>query len=122
MISNFLYFYNHFNPIKVMSTISRRNFLKTSIIGGAAITFMDPVRTFGSYGSQNSFASQAALTTGDNRADLAFRALQPFAKQIKRSIGDKLVVLKPNNVSIDIPLCATHADTLEGVLEFMKSI
>lgn len=105
-----------------MSTISRRNFLRTSIVGGAAITFMNPVRAFSSYGSQNTFASQAALTTGDNRADLAFRALQPFAKQIKHSIGDKLVVLKPNNVSIDIPLCATHADTLEGVLEFLKSI
>ena len=63
-----------------------------------------------------------AITSGDNRADLAFRALQPFATQIKQAIGDRLVVLKPNNVSITIPLAATHVDTLEGILEFLKSI
>ena len=105
-----------------MSTISRRNFLKTSIIGGVAVTCLDPVRTFASYADQNSLASQVGLTTGNNRADLAFRALQPFSKQIRKAIGEKLVVLKPNNVSIEIQLAATHADTLEGVLEFLKSI
>ena len=62
------------------------------------------------------------LTTGDNRADMAFRALQPFSKQIKQDIGNHRVVLKPNNVSIDVPLTSTHVDTLEGVLEFLKSI
>ena len=62
------------------------------------------------------------LTAGDNRADMAFRALLPFSKQIKQAIGNKRVILKPNNVSIDIPLCATYADTLEGILEFLKSI
>jgi uncharacterized protein (DUF362 family) len=105
-----------------MSTISRRNFLKTSIIGGVAVTCLDPVRTFASYADQNSLASQVGLTTGNNRADLAFRALQPFSKQIRQAISEKLVVLKPNNVSIEIQLAATHADTLEGVLEFLKSI
>ena len=38
------------------------------------------------------------------------------------AIGKKRVVIKPNNVSINIPLASTHADTLEGVLEFLKSI
>jgi uncharacterized protein (DUF362 family) len=32
------------------------------------------------------------------------------------------VVLKPNNVLIYVPLACTHADTLEGILEFLKSI
>jgi uncharacterized protein (DUF362 family) len=105
-----------------MSTISRRNFLKTSLIGGVAVTCINPVRSFASYGGQSSLSTQVALTSGDNRADMAFRALQPFAKQIKQSIGNKLVVLKPNNVSIDIQLAATHVDTLEGILEFLKSI
>jgi uncharacterized protein (DUF362 family) len=109
-----------------MSNISRRNFLRTSLIGGVAATYLNPVTTFASYGSsygnQSANSSQVALMTGDNRADLAFRALEPFSKQIKNAIGEKLVVLKPNNVSIDIQLAATHADTLEGVLEFLKSI
>lgn len=111
-----------------MSTISRRNFLKTSVIGGVAFTCLDPLKAFEPYGSQTAIQAQASpvsrvvLTTGDNRADLAFRALQPFAKQIKQAIGDKMVVLKPNNVSIDIQLASTHVDTLEGILEFLKSI
>jgi uncharacterized protein (DUF362 family) len=33
-----------------------------------------------------------------------------------------MVVIKPNNVDIATPLSATHAETLEAVLEFLKSI
>jgi uncharacterized protein (DUF362 family) len=105
-----------------MSTFSRRGFIKTSVAGGIAATFIRPYESFASFGVQDQFSSEVSITTGDNRADMAFRALKPFSKQIAQAIGKKRVILKPNNVSIDIPLCATHADTLEGILEFMKSI
>ena len=32
------------------------------------------------------------------------------------------MVIKPNNVAIDNQLSATHADCIEGILEFLKSI
>ena len=105
-----------------MNTINRRSFIKTSVMGGLAVSFIGPVNTFASFYEQKQTLSSVAITTGDNRADLAFRALQPYAKQIKNAIGDRRVVLKPNNVSTDVPLCATHVDTLEGILEFLKSI
>ncbi len=108
-----------------MDSISRRNFLKTSVMGGLAVSFAAPLSTYASAVQQpqnNSIRSGVGLTTGDNRADMVFRALKPYSKQIRQAIGNRRVVLKPNNVSIDIPLCATHADTLEGVLEFLKSI
>jgi uncharacterized protein (DUF362 family) len=105
-----------------MNTYNRRNFLKTSLIGGIAVTCIKPFDTLASFGQQQQFSSSASITSGDSRADLAFRALKPFSDQIARAIGDRRVVLKPNNVSINIPLCATHADTLEGILEFLKSI
>jgi uncharacterized protein (DUF362 family) len=105
-----------------MSTYSRRSFIKTTIAGGVTATLIRPFDTFASFGAVQDFSSEVTLTTGDNRADMAFRALKPFSKQIAQAIGKRRVVLKPNNVSIDIPLCATHVDTLEGVLEFMKSI
>lgn len=108
--------------IIIMNTINRRSFLKTSILGGVAATFIGPVNTFAYFGKQELSFASVAITSGDNRADLAFRALQPFAKQIKHAIGNRRVVLKPNNVAIDIPLAATHVDTLEGALEFLKSI
>ncbi|MEI6047988.1 MAG: DUF362 domain-containing protein [Bacteroidota bacterium] len=105
-----------------MATFNRRNFLKTSIMGGVAATCIRPFDTFASYGIQEQAAARVALTTGDNRADLAFRALQPFAREIAQSIGDRRVVLKPNNVHINLQLASTHVDTIEGILEFLKSI
>ena len=105
-----------------MSFYTRRNFIKASVAGGIGATLIRPFDTFASAGYAQQFSAEVALTTGDNRADMAFRALKPFSKQIAQAIGKKRVVLKPNNVSIDIPLCATHVDTLEGTLEFMKSI
>jgi len=53
---------------------------------------------------------------------MTFQGLRPFADELKRTIGSRRVVIKPNNVAIDQPLCATHADTIEGILEFLKSI
>jgi uncharacterized protein (DUF362 family) len=91
-------------------------------MGGVAVSFVSPLNTLTSFNNQQQLPSSVAITTGDNRADLAFRALRPYSKRIRQAIGNRRVVLKPNNVSIDIPLCATHADTLEGILEFLKSI
>ena len=105
-----------------MNRITRRNFIEMSVMGGIAASFGSPLHAFLSQNSLQQYSSSVALTTGDNRADLAFRALQPFSKQVKQAIGNRRVVLKPNNVSTEIPLCATHVDTLEGILEFLKSI
>ena len=105
-----------------MASYNRRSFLKTSIMGGMAATLIRPSDLIASFRKEEEFFSQVSLTTGENRADLAYRALQPFAKQIAQAIGNRRVVLKPNNVLIDVPLTSTHVDTLEGVLEFLKSI
>jgi uncharacterized protein (DUF362 family) len=105
-----------------MSTISRRNFLRTSVLGGIAVSYIDPVSAFIPFKTQEHLPASVAITTGDNRADLAFRALVPYSKQIRQAIGNRRVVLKPNNVSTEVPLCATHVDTMEGILEFLKSI
>ncbi len=106
---------------------SRRDFLRNSTLAGAAAlavwrlphaaaaATVAPRRT-------GSPASRVALTTGDDRANLAFKVLEPFKKEVAAAIGKKRVIVKPNNVHIDRPLCATHADNLEGILEFLKAI
>jgi uncharacterized protein (DUF362 family) len=66
--------------------------------------------------------SRVSLAGGDDRAEIAMRSLLPFKREIAAAIGMKRVVLKPNNVIIDHPLCATHAENLEGILEFLHSI
>lgn len=66
--------------------------------------------------------SRVSLAAGDDRVNIAYKSLEPFKKEIAAAIGNKRVVIKPNCVIIDKPLCATHADQLEGILEFLKSI
>ncbi len=110
-----------------MNAINRRNFIKTSVLGGIAASFITS-NTYASFKKiislqqQEEFSSSVAITTGSSRADMAFRALQPYSKQIMQAIGNHRVVLKPNNVSTSIQLSSTHVDTLEGILEFLKSI
>lgn len=111
---------------------SRRSFLKTTLLGGAAVAAAAklpsalaaaalPVAELIPTGPQ-SMMSRVSLAGGDDRADIAFKSLQPFRRQIAAAIGNKRVVLKPNNVIINKPLCATHADNLEGIIEFLHSI
>ena len=111
---------------------SRRDFLKSSLIGSAAalVAWRLPAARAGDAApsagpvaaAPNKGTSRVALTAGSDRANLAFKALAPFKDEIAAAIGNKRVVVKPNNVIVDRPLCASHADNLEGVLEFLKSI
>lgn len=105
-----------------MNSYSRRIFLRTSLIGGAAISMANPVKVLAGRPIESTPGSSVSLSTGKDRADMAFRALQPFSKQIRQAIGNRRVVLKVNNVLIYVPLACTHAETLEGILEFLKSI
>jgi len=105
-----------------MSSFNRRDFLRTSLLGGIAFAYTSPLSALVTEGPLPPNPSRVALTYGGDRADLAFRSLQFFSKEIREAIGSKLVVLKPNNVSTTIQLASTHAETLEGVLEFLKSI
>jgi uncharacterized protein (DUF362 family) len=105
-----------------MSIYSRRNFIKTSVIGSMAATCIKPFDTFAAVSKQESLGAKVSLTTGDNRADMAFRALLPFSKEIAGAVGKRRIVLKPNNLNINVQLASTHVDTLEGILEFFKSI
>ncbi len=105
-----------------MNNFNRRDFLKTSILGGVGMTCYNAAGAVPSMWDLAYERTQVSITTGDDRADLAFRSLKPFAKKIKQAIGNRRVVLKPNNVLIHVPLACTHVDTLEGILEFLKSI
>lgn len=105
-----------------MKRTARRDFIKTSLMGGIAGAYLAGRNSLPFFENIESSPVNVSLISGDNRADLAFRALQPFSDQIRREIGSRRVVLKPNNVRVDVPLSSTHADTLEGILEFLKSI
>jgi uncharacterized protein (DUF362 family) len=102
---------------------NRRHFLRTSFIGGlAALSGPWVLRSMAAEAASAAFSSRVALTTGEDRARLAFDGMKLFEKQIAQAIGNKRVIVKPNNVAIDNPLCASDAKNLEGILEFLKSI
>ncbi len=103
---------------------NRRDFLKTSMLGAAALAgSWGWTRVFAAEAApQAAFTSRVALTAGDDRANLAFQGLKRFEQQIATAIGNKRVIIKPNNVSIENQLSASHAGNLEGILEFLKSI
>ena len=105
-----------------MGIYTRRNFIKSSLSGGAGITLINPANILFPSGGQERQGTFVSVSSGDDRADMVFRALQPFSGQIRKAIGNRQVVLKPNNVLIYVPLACTHVETLEGVLEFLKSI
>jgi len=109
-----------------MNKIHRRDFIKASLFGGAVAAAM-PSYAMEVLARNNTKVavdsnSMVSLVTGSDRADMAFRALQPFSKEIAKAVGNKRIVVKPNLVSSSIQLSATHKDTIEGILEFYKSI
>ena len=104
---------------------NRRDFLKTSLLGGLVAASAPRFASLVSAADESAPpkpTSRVALFHGEDRADIAFRALKVHEQEVRRAIGSRRVVIKPNNVAIDNQLCATHAGCLEGILEFLKSI
>jgi uncharacterized protein (DUF362 family) len=105
------------------ATANRRAFLKASLAGGliAGAARLSSVASAAEK-NRDKAPSRVALTAGNDRAANTFQGLKAFQHEIASAIGNRRVVIKPNNVAIDIQLSATHADCLEGILEFLKSI
>jgi len=105
-----------------MSIYNRRDFIRTTLAGVAGLSLIQRQKAFLPLPDPGNSVVKVSLTTGESRADMVFRALQPFSREIRKAIGNRRVVLKPNNVLIYVPLACTHVETLEGILEFLKSI
>jgi len=105
--------------------LHRRDFIRTALWGGIA-TAAIPSYAMRALAEQTKIVvdttSRVSLATGANRVETTFKSLQPFAKEIAQAIGNKRVIVKPNMVTSTIQLSAVHKDTIEGILEFYKSI
>lgn len=101
--------------------VTRRDFLKATACGvlGGIVALNMPRSTAASVSS--GARSRAALVKGDSRAGNIFKSLKMIEADIKKGLAKKKrVVIKPNMVGTNVQLCATHADCLEGILEFLK--
>ncbi len=111
-----------------MNRISRREFLRRSILGGVGLSAGLDVLS-ASTAISDSGKSRVAIATGNNRAEIIHEALGHFRKEIANAIGHKRILLKPNCVShapaswvSDLFLCNTHVDQMEAIIDFLYSI
>ena len=118
--------------MKSCSTECRRDFLKTTVAGGLAVIMAN---RFARAAQAQAVApaapaapaaangpSKAVITNGGLRTENVLNALKPLEKEIKAAIGNKRVIIKPNNVSTSNQLAASHKDALDGICDFLKSI
>ncbi len=106
-------------------SVTRRELFRSSLIGGAALGLGGPAAVLARSARPDpasAAATRVALTAGEDHAGIVFEGLRLLKDDIARAIGEKLVVIKPNFVSMDHQLAATPAPAVEGILEFLKSI
>ena len=81
---------------------NRRDFLRASLLGGLAAVGTPRFARFVHAADDPTTlkpTSRVALFRGDDRADIAFRALKVHEQAVSRAIGNRRVVIKPNNVA-----------------------
>ena len=65
--------------------------------------------------------STVAIVKGDVRRKMVTEALNAIDHQIRPAIQrKKYVIIKVNNVSTQIQLAASHADTIWGILDYLQ--
>jgi uncharacterized protein (DUF362 family) len=111
---------NPYNPDIFESSLSRRSFFRGAMGSGAGLALLPAMKTGNAYALEKT--SRVALVAGTDRRDLVYQALKPFEKEIREAVKGRQVVIKPNMVTTNVPLCATHADALRGLLDFLKPI
>jgi len=63
--------------------------------------------------------AKVSLVKGNDRREIVYQAIKNIEDQVLASIGGKKILIKPNFVGCDIPLCATHVDAIRAILDFL---
>ncbi len=117
--------------------MNRREILKTLALGaiGAGLPvskFVFPKSidssqpAYTSHGKEATFKkilkrSDVSIIKGNDARDNTFNALKKIEDEIMTSLeGKKRILIKPNFVVVNNPLCATSVDSVRGILDFIK--
>ena len=102
----------------------RREFIKYFTIGSAVATagMIGPGLVSAVPAPAFRERSRVALATGTDRRQMVQEIMAPWRDQLREQMRGKQVIIKPNMVVTNVPLCATHADALRGVLDFIKPL
>ena len=110
------------------SSADRRTFLKGAALLSAGLMLNRSSTAKAASASQATAVaaeptrSRVAFLTGTDRREMVYQAMMPFKEEIQKGIQGKQVIIKPNFVITNAPLCATHVDAVRGVLDFLKPI
>lgn len=110
---------------------SRRDFLKSALAAGGAVMLAGrqaltaesaPAPEPGRFTPAVPVGrSRLGLVKGNSRRDNIIEALKAIEPDIRRGLeGRKRVLIKPNFVSIEVPLAATQGEAVAGICEFLK--
>jgi uncharacterized protein (DUF362 family) len=113
------------NPQAINNYLNhRRNFLKGGLLMSAGLLLSGKTNSFAAESTKQSKPdrSKVSFATGKDRREMMNQVLIPFKDEIVEGLKGKQVIIKPNFVSTNNPLCATHVDAVRGVLDFLKPI
>ena len=114
--------------------LDRRDFLKgisLGVLGGIAfrgeilrgdsLTIAgNPQDKVGTLYKKITKPARVSLVKGNDRREIVYQSLKLLEDEILASIGSKKVLIKPNMVLADCPLCVTHVDAVRAVLDFLS--
>jgi uncharacterized protein (DUF362 family) len=63
--------------------------------------------------------AHVGLVKGNDRREIVYQALKNIEDDILRSVGTKKILIKPNMVSTNQELSATHVDAIRAILDFL---
>ncbi len=63
---------------------------------------------------------KVAIIKGGSRRKNIRKSLELITDNVKKGIGEKQIVIKPNFVSTSIQLASSHIDQIRGILDFLK--
>ncbi|MBN1292029.1 MAG: DUF362 domain-containing protein [Candidatus Latescibacteria bacterium] len=102
-------------------SVNRRSFIRNMSLCIAGLTYGSFGKTYEAVATPaNLQESSVSLTAGNDRRDILYHALKPFKNEVQRGIEGKQVIIKPNLVYQDNPLCVTDPDAVRAVLDFLK--
>ncbi len=101
--------------------LSRRYFLDTAIGAGLAARAAAQEKKVLEPVVPNDRQATVSIAHGENRRRIVCESLEAIDEQIRPALKrKKYVIIKPNLVSTVNQLAATHADALNGILDYVK--
>jgi uncharacterized protein (DUF362 family) len=105
---------------RVNGHLNRRDILKGFGLGALGLTLGGGSFGDGLLYNKTTGPAKVGLVKGNDCRDIVYQALKKIEDEVLASIGDKKILIKPNFVSTNRPLAATHVDAIRGILDFLK--